>query len=328
MPLTRMLRSAFLLTTAVVVSLTLASCDDDNGSSGPDDPDIAENEASASLSGAANAEITPDEDIEVEVETDDNNNDNTLTELSVSWDDANNNEVNVTITKVGNSIGTGTYDVLSSLTNAPKQFSEVSVIYNGTSWNYSGESGSVAISTNNDNRVAGTINDVTLDNPDPEDEAQVTINGKFNALKDSTNNSGSNDDAANIVNLTGDEQEDIKARSQPDYQLVGSAINITWQGESNITNTVSIGITGLGKTETDTLQAFNNRNVQDPSNVPDQFVNLTVTYEGTDYETVDQSGDVEVTTNTDSRIEGTINAIELEADGKSVTANGSFAVDK
>jgi hypothetical protein len=37
---------------------------------------------------------------------------------------------------------------------------------------------------------------------------------------------------------------------------------------------------------------------------------------------------VEVTTNTESRIEGTINAIELKADGKSVTANGSFAVDK
>ncbi len=325
MPLTRMLRSAFLLTIAVVVSLTLASCDDDNGSSGPDDPDIAENEASASLSGAADAEITPDEDIEVEVETDDNNNDNTLTELSVSWDDANNNEVNVTITTVGNSIGTGTYDVLSSLTNAPKQFSEVSVIYNGTSWNYSGESGSVAISTNNDNRVAGTINDVTLDNPDPEDEAQVTINGKFNALKDSTSNSGSNDDAANIVNLTGDEQEDIKARSQPDYQLGGSAINITWQGESNITNTVSIGIRGLGKTDTGTAIASTKLS---PSERPDQAVDLTVTYEGTDYETVDQSGDVEVTTNTDSRIEGTINAIELEAGGKSVTANGSFAVDK
>lgn len=306
--------------------MTFSKCDDDNGSNEPDDPDIEENEANGSLTGAAEAEITPDEDIEVEIEKEDDDKDNTFTTLSVSWEDANDNKVEASVTSTGNSIGTGTYDILSDLTNAPNQFSEVSVIYEGTSWNYSGESGNVVITTNNDNRVAGTINDVKLDNPDPDDDAQVTINAEFNALKNDGNSN--NDDGTNVVNLTGDEEADIRARNQPDYQLGGSAINVNWQGENNLTNTVSIGINGLEETETGTLDAFNSDSVEDSSNVPDQYVNLSVTYEGTDYETISESGTVNITANTESRIEGTINAIDLEADGKSVTANGAFAVDK
>lgn len=325
MPFKTLLRKSLIVSSTVAVLLLAPSCNDD-GSSGNSDPDIPKNEASAGLKGAVEDEIAPDEDIEVETEQEDNNNDNPVTTLKVSWKDSSDNKVEVEVTSSGNKIGTGTYDILSSLSNAPDQFSSVSVTYNGTSWNASGQSGNVTITTNNKKRVAGTINDVKLDNPDPSDDAQVTINAEFNALKDSSNTN--NDDGPNIVNLTGDEEEDIKARNQPQYQLGGSAININWQGENNITNTVSIGIVGLGKTETGTVDAFNNADVQDPSNVPDQFVNLSVTYEGTDYKTVDGSGNVEVTTNTESRIEGSINSIKLEGDGKSVTANGSFAVDK
>lgn len=328
MPFKTLLKTSLIFSSTVAVLLLTPSCNDDDGGGRliPPDPAIPKNEASASISGAVEDEITPDEDIEVEIEQEDNNNDNPVTTLKVSWKDANDNKVEAEVTSSGNSIDTGTYDILSSLSNAPKQFSFVSIRYNGTSWNASGESGNVTITTNNQNRVAGTINDVTLDNPDPSDDAQVTINAEFNALKDSSNSS--NEDGPNIVNLTGDEEADIKASNQPQYQLGGSAININWQGENNITNSVSIGIVGLGKTETGTVDAFNNADVQDPSNVPDQFVNLSVTYEGTDYKTVDNSGTVKVTSNTESRIEGTINSIELEGDNQSVTANGSFAVDK
>ncbi len=311
------------------ILVSLSSCnDDDDGSSSPDDPELQKNEASGTLTGAVEAEIEPDEDIEVEIEQEDGENDNPITTLAVSWKDAQDNQVEAEVTNAGNKIETGTYDILESLNNASSQFSTVSIVYEGTSWNFSGESGSVTISTNNDNRVAGTIDDVTLNNPNPDDDAQVTINAEFNALKGNANENENESDSTNFVNLTGDEQEDIKARSQPNFQLGGSALNITWQGEDNITNTVSIGITGLEGNETDTVEAFNNEDVQDPSNVPDQFVNLNVTYEGTDYKTVDQSGNVEVTKNNENRIEGTINSIKLEGDNKTVTANGAFAVPK
>lgn len=315
-----------LIGAVAAVPVSLSSCDDDD-SSGPSDPDIQENEASGTLTGAAEADIQPDDGIEVEIEQEDGENDNQVTTLSVSWKDAQDNQVEAEVTSVGSDIGTGTYAILENLSNPSSEFSTVSVEYEGTSWNFSGESGSVTITTNNENRVAGTIDDVTLDNPNPDDDAQVTINAEFNALKGNTNeNENENEsDSANIVNLTGDEQEDIKARNEPQYQLGGSAININWQGASNITNTVSIGIRGLDSTETATATASTKL---DPSERPDPAVNLSVTYEGTDYTTVDQSGNVEVTTNTNNRIEGTINGIKLEGDNKTVTADGAFAVDK
>jgi hypothetical protein len=327
----KLMLNTLLMVAVALTPVSLSSCDNDNSSNSPDDPELQENEASGTITGAAEADIQPDDGIEVEIEQEDGGNGNTITTLSVSWEDAQDNQVEADVTSVGNNIGTGTYDILENLNNASSQFSTVYVEYEGTSWNSSGESGSVTITTNNENRVAGTIDDVTLDNPNPDDDAQVTINAEFNALKGNTNeNENENEsDSANIVNLTGDEQEDIKAGNEPQYLLVGGGtININWQGASDTANRVSIGIRGLNSTDSATLAAFDDADVQDPSNVPDQFVKLSVDYEGTEYKTVDRSGNVKVTTNTDTRIEGTINDIKLEGDNKTVTANGSFAVDK
>lgn len=145
-------------------ALATGSCSDDSGNGAPDDPDIAEGEAILTLTGDAKDSISADGSVNVMENSD---------FKRLTWTNGIGNQVQVTLRT--NLNGTGSYDLEAGQGGD----ADIVVTYDGNLWTPSG-GGSLGISTNNDNRIAGVITDVKLS---PQiDTGTVTINGKFNAL--------------------------------------------------------------------------------------------------------------------------------------------------
>jgi hypothetical protein len=113
----------------------------------------------------------------------------TFSGFRVTWADGSGNTVSVSVTKTssGGVSGTGTFSplVLEDLTggNFPNQFANLNATYGGSSWSPANGNGNVEITTNNNNKVVGTINNITLSKSAPTDSATVTVNGAFDVSK-------------------------------------------------------------------------------------------------------------------------------------------------
>ncbi len=171
----------------------LSSCSDDddggngNGGGNIEDPNISENSARLYLSGDASDTIASTTDPNVRDTAGTVSSGETRSSVTIYWSDQNKNTATIIISESGGGgAETGTYQPLSiedaTSGGLPEKASQIEVTLNGTLW-INGSNGSVEFSTNNSNKVAGTINDVTLSKNSSSDDSTITVNGAFNAQK-------------------------------------------------------------------------------------------------------------------------------------------------
>jgi hypothetical protein len=188
----KLMINTLLMGAVAAAPVGLSSCDDDDGGNGGGGngggPDISENSGRAILSDGASDTIASANEPTVIDSTGGGQIGGTFSSVQISFSDEDGNSVGVTFSKSGDGgAGTGTYDPISfqDLTGGqiPDKFSQVSVTLNGTPWSSEGD-GSVEVTTNNSNKVAGTINNVTLSkSTSTDDSTTVTVNGAFDASK-------------------------------------------------------------------------------------------------------------------------------------------------
>lgn len=331
MKITRLLQNYLLICEVVIFLIIITSCEKKGDDSGPDklnDPDIPENEAYVNVTGSGNGTIKPEKSIKVEKVSEEKINSANM--LVISWNDANGNKLLTRIVSDGKDIGTGVYKVVSDRDNPPSQYSYLSVTFEGDVWrNISGESGTITLTTNNQNRVAGTLNEVTVDNPCPDKDEKLILNGEFNALKGV--NYGPADSVINIINLSGlkiNEKEDIIARNSPQYQRDGKNIKISWR-DKHTNHRVLINIFGLEEGEISRIPVYSPKD-NDTQRFSPPFAYMKVIYEGITFYSITRSaGTIWLDTNNKNRLSG--HMLNIDVKGKPeylYYVNGQINVSK
>ena len=154
-----------------ILSATMLACDDNdggNGSSGGngngggnDGPDVAENSAKGNLTGDMEGKIESEGKPKVTTEGDN---------LKIKWGNPEGDSIKVTVP----ASGTSDYTV--------GQQAQVMVDLDGV---WTGQNGTVSVTTNDNKKVIGTLNDVKL--AEQAGDGSATLNGGFNTAKDSSN---------------------------------------------------------------------------------------------------------------------------------------------
>jgi hypothetical protein len=300
MNIRKLLINTLIIGALAVAPLIFSSCsddsDDDNSIS---KPDIAEGKAKATLSGDSNDEIVADGSISVI-----NDDGNTI----ILWSDSDNNDLRMGFNEIGK---TGTYDAAIQ-----SRVGFVEIFYNGETWQ--SQNGKIGITTNNENRIAGTINDVELKRKD-QGKGSLTVNGEFNALK---NGGGSRNE--NVVILTGAasdtvdfSQSTLATSEQPvKHKQIGLG------GQQGGTATIQIVPADAPMGELNVVMQSNIGG----NDTPDNYTSMTLNYNGSAWMATG-SGKVNLNTNDSSSVEGELNDVVLSPQGSNdeVTVNGSFS---
>jgi hypothetical protein len=293
--------NTLLMGAVATAPVGLSSCDDDDGGGGPSEPDVAEGEATATLTGDAETTIVPDGPINVST-TSQGGQDVT----NITWTDTALNSVTVNFFAIGE---TGTY-------NAAQQGGEgfVTVTLDGTQWTSGG--GEIGVATNNDTRIAGTLNDVSL-SPQGGGSGSVTLNGEFNALK----NGGGG--TTNQITLSGAAEDtlsfDLAVPASLDAPVVHK--RVTLGAEDVVLRIVPQDGTGSISAIADTAVTSDNP--------PSEGVAVVVNYDGSEWGSTGE-GSVNVGTNDSTTVEGTLNDVVVGTEGvdENVTLNGSFSASE
>lgn len=296
----KLMLNTLLMGAVAVAPVGLSSCDDDDDGGDNNEPDVSEGEANSTLTGDAEDNISADGNINVSSGSF-GGTDATV----ITWADANGNSVTATVAAIDE---TGTY-------SADPNDGEGSVVvtYDGDRWE--SEGGNIGIATNNDNRIAGTLNDVKLS--PASGDGSVTLNGEFNASK-----SGSGSE--NQITLQGAaedtltfEQASLEVRDQPVNHK-----NIGLGSQQGSAASIQIVPADASTGELDLVMQGNIGG----DDTPDSYSSMTVTYNGDTWMATGQ-GTVNVNTNDSTSVDGELNDVVLSPDGSDdeVTVNGTFA---
>jgi hypothetical protein len=291
--------NTLLMGAVATAPVGLSSCDDDDGGGGPSEPDIAEGEATASLTGDTETTIEPN-----------NQGVSVLMQqgtTAVSWSDSDGNSVTVSLTQSGE---TGTFSA------APTDGEgSVRVTVGSDIWTSGG--GEIGVATNNDNRIAGTLNDVTLS---PQGgSGSVTLNGEFNALK----NGGGGGGTANQIILSGAAEDtlsfDMAVPADRDEPITHKQVVL---GAEDVTLQI------VPQDGTGSIDAIADTAVTS-DNPPSEGVAAIVNYNGNEWGSTGE-GSVEVATNDSTGVQGTLNGVVVGTEGvdENVTLNGSFSASE
>lgn len=267
--------------------LLLSSCNDDDGNSGPD---IGRNSAEASTSGDLELEINSDGPPQVT---------NIAGALAISWSSG-----SATVGVGVPAEGTGTFGP------------EVFVTKDKTTWD--AQSGDIEITTNDDKKVIGTLNDHQL--WEQSGDRRATLNGAFNASKPPDGGSGT----VNQLKLSGAVTDTI---SFDVTEVTNTADPIPHVQVSLGEGAVKLEI--VPQQVIGSLDAVNDSRIFIEEDSPVKRAALTVNYGGNTW-TSASKGSVDVATiNSDGQIHGKINNVPLKnstVDGD-VTMNGLFIAD-
>lgn len=295
--------NALLMGAVAAAPVGLSSCDDDDGGGGPSEPDVSEGEASVQLTGDAEATITNATSTITEQEA----QGQAVTNVNFTGQDGNN--VSISVNAIGE---TGTYSA-----NPQDGEGAVQVVFNGDQWQ--SEGGEIGISTNNENRIAGTLNDVQIS--PAQGDGSVTLNGGFDLAKDGSGGGGL---TANQIVLTGAAEDTLSLNqatvTNPDMPVEHRAVSGADASGNSLTVQIVPRDAGTGELS-----------VVTPSSLVDSSTNnaaaVTVTYGGGSW-TSTGNGNLNVSTNNSNAVEATVNDIELESGGNNVTINGTINTEQ
>lgn len=294
--------NTLLMGAVATAPVGLSSCDDNGGGGGPSEPDVAEGEATATLTGDAETTIVPDGPINVSTTSAQGQEITTI-----AWTDTALNSVTVGVNAIGE---TGTYSAAQTDGEG-----SVTVTLDGTTWTSGG--GEIGVATNNDTRIAGTLNDVSL-SPQGGGSGSVTLNGEFNALKN-----GGGGGTANQITLSGAAEDtlsfDLAVPASLDAPVVHK--RVTLGAEDVVLRIVPQDGTGSISAIADTAVTSDNP--------PSEGVAVVVNYDGSEWGSTGE-GSVNVGTNDSTTVEGTLNDVVVGTEGvdENVTLNGSFSASE
>lgn len=287
----KLLINTLMIGAVGMAPMTMSSCSDDDGGNGG--PDIGENNAEASTTG----------DVELDLNADGNPQVTTVSgAIQISWT-ADSASVSVGVPDNG----TGTYDVGKS--------GSVAVTVGTSVWQ--GTSGTIEITTNDENKVIGTLNDVELS--EQGGDRTATLNGEFNASK-----SGGGSGSDNQITLTG-AAEDTVSFEQATLETLDQPVNhknIGLGGQQGSAATIQVVPSDAPTGELDVVMQSNIGS----GDTPDNYASMTVTYDGSVWMANGQ-GTINVNTNDSSSVEGEFNDVVLSPQGSEneVTVNGTFS---
>jgi hypothetical protein len=300
MNLKKLLINTIMIGALAITPLTFYSCsNDDNDDNNISKPNIEKGKAKATITGDSNDEIVADGNISVI-----NDDGNTI----ILWSDKENNDFRMGFNEIGK---TGTYDA-----DIQSRIGFVELFYKGETWQ--SQNGKIGITTNNENRIAGTINDVELKRKDQR-QGSLTVNGEFNALK----NGGSGNDE-NVFILTGAASDTVdfsqSTLANPEQPVQHKQIGLGGQQEGTATIQIVPADAPAGE-----LNVVMQDNVGS-NDTPDNYTSMTLNYNGNAWMATG-SGKVNLNTNDSASVEGELNDVVLSPQGSDdeVTVNGTFA---
>ncbi len=290
MTIKRLLINTMMIGAVAMAPMTMSSCSDDDGGNGG--PDIGDNSAEASTSGDVELDLNADGAPQVASQGG---------AITITWS-ADTSSVSVTVPENG----TGNYNV--------GQDGIVNVTVGTSVWQ--GTGGSVEVTTNDENKIIGTLNDVEL--TEQNGDRTATLNGEFNASKD-----GGGSGSDNQITLTG-AAEDTVSFGTATLETLDQPVNHKNIGLGNQEGSAATIQIVPADAPTGELDVVMQSNIGG-DNTPDNYASMTVTYGGNTWLATGQ-GTVSLNTNDSSNVEGELTDVVLSPaqSEDEVTVRGTF----